>query len=102
MPETCDLLACVVAHPSNLDCSEPGGAPYVGSDCDAEMNALMVCQLGICGNFDVGPTEACDDGNNVSGDGCSAELVTLSSMGLSRSQRQSRWASYPGHRCPRK
>jgi cysteine-rich repeat protein len=34
-----------------------------------------VCQTGLCGNGRIDPGEACDDGNQVSGDGCRADCL---------------------------
>jgi len=45
-------------------CSAPNGTP--DSQCSAD------CQSRYCGNNIIDPGEICDDGNNTSGDGCSA------------------------------
>jgi cysteine-rich repeat protein len=34
-------------------------------------------QVAVCGDGDMGGPEACDDGNTVSGDGCSADCLTV-------------------------
>src|SRR5258706_11161928 len=43
--------------------------------------SAMLCLPLLCGNALVQPGEACDDGNNVSGDGCSADCMSDETCG---------------------
>src|SRR6185436_12695263 len=53
------------------DC--PGGAVCpVGLRCTAT-GSMPICALPTCGDGHLDRGEACDDGNNVSGDGCPAD-----------------------------
>ncbi|MGE5183617.1 MAG: DUF4215 domain-containing protein [Acidobacteriota bacterium] len=56
---------------------DPTGQPVDG-EC-----VNMVCEPVGCGNGVVTPEEACDDGNNVSGDGCSADCKSDETCGNS-------------------
>ncbi len=47
-------------------------ACLVAGDCVSQVCAGGVCQAAICGDGVKNGTEACDDGNPVSGDGCSS------------------------------
>ena len=58
--QSADTLLALIAE--RADCL--GGAAYV-------QNAIL-CPAAICGNGMVEPTEQCDDGNTLSGDGCDA------------------------------
>src|SRR5437764_1377599 len=54
---------------------DPTGATVSG-EC-----VNMVCLPVGCGNGVVTPDEACDDGNNISGDGCSADCKSNETCG---------------------
>jgi MYXO-CTERM domain-containing protein len=42
-----------------------------GEECDGGPGCSPECTLPLCGNGVIDPGEACDDGNDVAGDGCS-------------------------------
>jgi len=58
--QSADTLLALIAQ--RADCL--GGAAYV-------QNAVL-CPAAVCGNGMAEPTEQCDDGNTLSGDGCDA------------------------------
>jgi cysteine-rich repeat protein len=62
------LAGCL--SPAATDCPGGGVCPP-GLKCVADQPGL--CVPPTCGNGVVDPGEACDDGNNVSGDGCPAD-----------------------------
>ena len=80
--DNADNAACTTQCKDNV-CGDgavfngPGGAEACddgvengpGKTCNA------MCQLNVCGDGDKGPSEECDDGNLVDGDGCSAACV---------------------------
>jgi cysteine-rich repeat protein len=53
----------------------PDGASCRASNGGAGTCEGGVCQTGLCGNGRLDPGEACDDGNQVSGDGCRADCL---------------------------
>jgi cysteine-rich repeat protein len=75
--ETCDPLAdCLPGVPVDCDdgdlctddlCEEPAGT------CDNVFDSTNAPECALCGNGVLDPGEACDDGNVVGGDCCSAE-----------------------------
>jgi cysteine-rich repeat protein len=69
--ESCD---CGI-DPANLPmgCVAPNGDP--AGDCPAS------CSSAFCGNFVLDPGEECDDGNFQSGDGCSADCLSMEICG---------------------
>lgn len=70
---TQEQLAGCDAQPDFVACSyagEPNGSCYDG-----------VCLPGGCGNGRMDPTEACEDGNVVGGDGCSADCASTETCG---------------------
>jgi len=69
--ETCD---CGLGEdPLPLGCLAPNGDP--AGECTAQ------CQTSYCGNGIHNDGEACDDGNVRSGDGCSADCLSLETCG---------------------
>jgi cysteine-rich repeat protein len=77
-PSWCRVVV-VVAGLGAVGCLQPasdlcadGGACPVGLRCGM-VGATHVCVPPTCGNDRPDPGEACDDGNNVSGDGCPAD-----------------------------
>src|SRR5688500_19011112 len=61
------LLAACVNEPGATVCQTGVVCPE-GTTCAA---AQPVCITGSCGNGRVDPSEGCDDGNIIAGDGCS-------------------------------
>ncbi len=57
------------------------GEHCVAADIQLGICTGGVCQSSGCGNGRVEPGEACDDGNTVSGDGCSADCASLETCG---------------------
>ncbi|HZR84314.1 MAG TPA: S8 family serine peptidase [Candidatus Binatia bacterium] len=60
-------------------CDDGGAVDLLVSAADSSGNRLdewltpaFVCRSATCGNWIIEPGEACDDGNQVSGDGCNA------------------------------
>jgi cysteine-rich repeat protein len=73
------LVAVGCTQPSSVQC--PGGLVCPpGTTCAAHQS---VCIKGLCGNgtIDTAAGEACDDGNIVDGDGCSADCKSNESCG---------------------
>jgi cysteine-rich repeat protein len=60
-------------HEASQNCGSRGVCPP-GSQC-AEAGDNRICVLVTCGNGKLDPAEACDDGNNRSGDGCPADCT---------------------------
>jgi cysteine-rich repeat protein/YVTN family beta-propeller protein len=58
---------------ASVDCPDGGVCP-AGLRCGTA-RGLLVCIPPTCGNGRYDPGEACDDGNNVSGDGCPADCT---------------------------
>jgi cysteine-rich repeat protein len=63
-----------LAYPLRNPSSRFEGARH-GSDCDADEGCLLETTLDCCGNGLVEAGEACDDGNDQDGDGCSVGCV---------------------------
>jgi uncharacterized repeat protein (TIGR01451 family) len=64
---------------TDIDCGGITCAPCaigkvcnVSADCTSQNCSGGICQATVCGNGNREGTEACDDGNTTSGDGCSA------------------------------
>jgi len=55
-----------------VNCGIYGGGCQIGSSCDL---TTQTCEI-TCGNSVIDPGETCDDGNNVSMDGCSNTCQT--------------------------
>ncbi|NUP05604.1 MAG: DUF4215 domain-containing protein [Polyangiaceae bacterium] len=89
----CTNDVCTLGLPSNpfapagTACNQNGGVKCsavgtcvecnVGADCASGICNSNVCApVPVCGNNTTEGTEQCDDGNLVSGDGCSATCVT--------------------------
>src|SRR2546423_911700 len=73
------LAAVGCTQPSSVQC--PGGLVCPpGTTCAAKQT---VCIKGLCGNgvIDTATGEACDDGNVLDGDGCSADCKSNESCG---------------------
>src|SRR3569623_596466 len=73
------LVAAGCVPPSSVQC--PGGLVCpAGTSCAAKQS---VCIKGLCGNgiVDTAAGEACDDGNNLDGDGCSADCKSDETCG---------------------
>jgi cysteine-rich repeat protein len=71
-----DWVLAVVAFsgcfaPGAVDC--PGGAVCPAGLRCAESDSVVLCVPERCGDGHLDPGEACDDGNNISGDGCQAD-----------------------------
>jgi MYXO-CTERM domain-containing protein len=95
------------ANPASYYCGSANNGTIIGSDCTGtspggsgcgplatSFSDPMTCgPLGcsICGDGTVGPTEACDDGNRVNGDGC--DSVCLKELGQSCAGNNSACAS---------
>jgi cysteine-rich repeat protein len=58
---------------ASVDC--PDGAVCPGGFRCGMAGDILVCIPPACGNGRLDPGEACDDGNNVSGDGCPADCT---------------------------
>ena len=58
---------------ASVDCPNGGVCPE-GLRCGTA-RGILVCVPSACGNGRHDPGEACDDGNNVSGDGCPADCT---------------------------
>ncbi len=63
------LGGCLQAAATQCD---SGGVCGPGLRCGM-IGATQVCVVANCGNGHLDPDEACDDGNNTSGDGCPAD-----------------------------
>jgi cysteine-rich repeat protein len=80
----CDRHHLTCVYPVQIDaCRDKGPADpcnYLATDgaCDRG-----VCLIVECGNGVVQPGEACDDGNNDPGDGCSADCLSDETCGNS-------------------
>jgi cysteine-rich repeat protein len=59
----------------------PEGASCRASNGGAGTCEGGVCQTGLCGNGRIDPGEACDDGNQVSGDGCRGDCLKIELCG---------------------
>src|SRR5438093_1461105 len=66
---TIELCGCL--GPASDNCVGGGLCPP-GQRCGL-VGDVQVCAAETCGNGHPDPGEACDDGNNVSGDGCPAD-----------------------------
>ena len=80
---TCQDGACVGAGALVCDvdawCAQNGGVPACfTAACDPDQGCIYTALAGCCGNLVVEAPEACDDGNLVPGDGCSASCVNES------------------------
>ncbi|MFH1649442.1 MAG: hypothetical protein ABIA93_02750 [Candidatus Woesearchaeota archaeon] len=75
---------CASSCTQNIVCQDPATIPCDASgnkrilcqdlgDCIADYNISLSCVPAICGNEITEAGETCDDGNTVSGDGCSAQ-----------------------------
>jgi cysteine-rich repeat protein len=67
----CTTPACgddIVQKDAGEDCDD-------GADNGPGKACKLDCSANICGDGDVGPGEACDDGNQNDGDGCSAQCA---------------------------
>src|SRR5258706_10036725 len=71
------LAAC--ARPAATSC-EAGGVCPPGLKCVDD--ARVMCVEPTCGNGTLDATETCDDGNNISGDGCPADCTAPCGDGL--------------------
>jgi len=60
---------------SAADCSESGVNCFCAWNSTTSHCEAGWTRRGICGDGNVGPTEQCDDGNTISGDGCSSTCV---------------------------
>ena len=67
------LTGCL--HPSSATCDNGGVCPpgLFCIDTNHTTSSGQICTAGTCGNGRHDPGEACDDGNNRSGDGCPAD-----------------------------
>src|SRR3990172_12553390 len=74
-------VVSVLAQPNDPAevCSVAHGTGTIGSS-DAS-GVVVSCRLASCGNGLVDTGEGCDDGNNASGDGCSADCKRLEGCG---------------------
>jgi len=99
MPDRGQLTECSdgTVCPDGTACAPAGGTcvdPDQLTACDGRVDgdscdlagALGTCDRGVCiangcGDGVKKPEEACDDGNNVGGDGCSADCQILESCG---------------------
>lgn len=75
----CVVALDLCADPAHVAACTPPAID--GDDCVADDIAAGTCQGGVCfpagcGNGVVDQGEACDDGNTVSGDGCSADCLS--------------------------
>ncbi len=52
-----------------------GAAGGMGGATDATSTSTFMQMMALCGNGSLDPGEQCDDGNTVSGDGCSASCT---------------------------
>ena len=90
----CGDVVCptsLVCAPSGDACADPAqvaacAAPHgEGDACDFGFGTGVcadgLCVVGGCGNGTVEPGEACDDGNQASGDGCTADCGKLEACG---------------------
>src|SRR4051794_39526664 len=65
-----------------LGCAETGeGEPCVGDNIPTGVCHDSICIPRGCGDNIVAVGEVCDDGNNRSGDGCSADCQSLETCG---------------------
>jgi len=69
--DDCDDVTGEVTHTPWSDLCDPGGVCQYGV-CDALLGCVLETTLSCCGNEIIETGEACDDGNDVDGDGCSA------------------------------
>lgn len=67
-------------HESATLCDDGGVCP-AGRRCGTAGNT-QICVAPTCGNGRLDPDEACDDGGNVSGDGCPADCVAPCGDGI--------------------
>ena len=65
---------------ASVDCPNGGVCP-AGLRCGMA-RGILVCIPPACGNGRYDPGEACDDGNNVSGDGCPADCTSPCGDGI--------------------
>ncbi len=90
----CGEVVCptsLVCAPSGDGCADPAqvaacAAPHgEGDACDFGFGAGVcvggLCMVGGCGDGTVAPGEACDDGNQASGDGCRGDCGKLEACG---------------------
>lgn len=88
-------LALVVLAATLFACSDPSTGRDASLDArhdGAHDGTLHEGGSGVCGNGRFETGEACDDGNTVSGDGCSADCTMV----------EPDWVCpYPGHACER-
>ncbi len=83
--------AAQVCAPAGGGCVDPAQVEACAAIADGEACLLRgigtgtcverVCVLGGCGNAEVEPGEACDDGNTTSGDGCRADCAKVEVCG---------------------
>jgi cysteine-rich repeat protein len=72
--DDCDDVTGEITHTPWSDFCDPGLLCQHGV-CDAEEGCLLETTLDCCGNGLVEAGEACDDGNDQDGDGCTAGCV---------------------------
>ncbi len=78
--ELCMENACVPADAVSACVGHGEGDGCTASALDG-VCVGGVCRLAICGNGKLEPGEACDDGNQISGDGCSADCRSNETCG---------------------
>jgi cysteine-rich repeat protein len=72
------VISACQAGPGTL-CGD--GYCGVGYECTADDGEWQCIRFQLCGNSMVEEPEACDDGNAVAGDGCSADCLSRESCG---------------------
>ena len=70
--DDCSATCFIDGLPIGSDCTVNGAASCASGVCDASESPDVCEPANACGNGAVEASEACDDGNVTSGDGCSA------------------------------
>src|SRR5689334_16122056 len=81
----CSAIACLVTACPATDavvvCNVTGVMCPSGTHCAAAQGICIADAKTICGDLHVDEGEACDDGNNLDGDGCSADCHSTEECG---------------------
>ena len=77
--DDCNSKKCrdEICYASKIDPGKLGDPCGSSPDCASQLCYNGKCVTSICGNGEIEEGEACDDGNAVSGDGCSADCKTI-------------------------
>ena len=79
--EVCTVGGCATADNIAACDGMADGTTCMSSSGDSGVCSGGSCRTGLCGNGKLDPGEACDDGNQVSGDGCRGDCKKIEVCG---------------------